>query len=351
MQRESLFAALLACFAATATARTELALPPPTPVDGLFAADQGETRAALLIVGGKVVAKRYAPGYSDANRFISWSMAKTLTAALVGELVADGKLSLDAPAPVAEWRSPGDPRGAITLRHLLHMASGLRHIEVGDPIEASDTNQVLFVGGTNDMAARAISAPLEAKPGTKFRYSSLTTIILSEIVTRTLTDNRDPRVRAAAYRDFANERLFRPAGITSAVLDFDGAGTQIGGSIVYMTLEDWGRFGTLLLDGGTAISPDWLAFMKAPSPTNPEYGGQTWLNRPGGTGRDAPTLFPGRGPATLVSADGHLGQLIFASPDSSGGRGAVLVRLGNTPDSANRKVMDRLGDVIAGLDR
>lgn len=348
MQRGSLFAAFMACLATTASAVSPAA---PTPIDALFAADQGETRAALLIVGGEVVAKRYAPGYSDANRFISWSMAKTLTAALVGELVADGKLSLDAPAPIAEWRGSGDPRGAITLRHLLHMASGLRHVEVGEPIEASDTNQVLFVGGTNDMAARAIGAPLATPPGTNFRYSSLTTIILSEIVTRTLTDSRDPRVRAAAYRDFANQRLFRPAGITSAVLDFDGAGTQVGGSIIYMTLDDWGRFGTVLLDGGTAISPDWLAFMKAPSPTNAEYGGQTWLNRPGGSGSDAPTLFPGSGPATLISANGHLGQLVFASPDSAGGRGAVLVRLGNTPDSANRRVMDRMAAVITALDR
>ena len=231
------------------------------------------------------------------------------------------------------------------------MASGLRHLEVSEPIEASDTNQVLFVGGTHDMAARAIAAPLVARPGSVFNYSSLTTIILSEIVTRTLTDSRDPRVRAATYRDFANERLFLPAEITSAILDFDGAGTQVGGSIVYMTLDDWGRFGTLLLDGGTAIAPEWLAFMKAPSPANPEYGGQTWLNRRGGGGSDGPTLFPERGPATLVSANGHLGQRVFASPDSAGGRGAVLVRLGNTPDSKNRRVRDSMAGVIAALDR
>src|SRR3546814_19171935 len=80
---------------------------------------------------------------------------------LVGELVADGKLALDAPAPVPEWHRPGDPRGAITLRMLLQMRSGLRHTEIGDPIERSDTNQVLFVGGTGDMAAKAIAQPLE----------------------------------------------------------------------------------------------------------------------------------------------------------------------------------------------
>lgn len=194
------------------------------PLAPLFAPDQGDTRAAILIEDGKVIAKRYAPGYSDANRFISWSTAKTMTAMLVGELVADGRLQLDAPAPIAEWHKPGDPRAAITLRQMLHMASGLKHTEVGDPVEASDTNQVLFASGTANMAARAIGQPLEAAPGSKYEYSSLTTLILSEIITRTLTPSRDPRVRAAAYRDFAFERLYRPAGATGAFLEFDEIG-------------------------------------------------------------------------------------------------------------------------------
>ena len=156
-------------------------------IDAMFATDLGETRGALLIRDGRVVAKRYSAGYSDANRFVSWSMAKTITAALVGELVADGRLTLDAPAPVAEWQRANDPRRAITLRHLLTMSSGLRHTEVGDPVENSDTNQVLFVSGTNTMAARAIAQPLETKPGSKFEYSSLTTLLLSEIITRTIS--------------------------------------------------------------------------------------------------------------------------------------------------------------------
>ncbi|GAO39944.1 putative hydrolase [Sphingomonas changbaiensis NBRC 104936] len=284
------------------------------PIAPLFAPDQGDTRAVLLLVDGRPVAKRYAAGYSDANRFISWSMAKSVTALLVGELVADGKLQLDAPAPVAEWRD--DARRNITLRQLLHMSSGLRHIEVGQPIESSDTNQVLFVGGTQDMAARAIARPLAFRPGTHFNYDSLTSIILAEIVTRALTDSRDPRVRARAYRDFAEQRLFRPAGVTSAFLEFDGSGTQVGGSLIHMSLDDWGRMGRLLVDGkgpdGTQIvAPDWLAFLKTPAPTNPHYGGHVWLS-----------------PNGLVSMRGHLGQFVFTG--AKGGHSVVLVRLGNT---------------------
>lgn len=318
----------------------------PARLDPLFAPDEG-TRAALVIEDGRVVAKRYAPGFSDNTRFVSWSMAKTLTAMLVGELVANGRLRLDAPAPVAEWQ--GDERRAITLRQLLQMSSGLQHIEVGEPVQNSDTNQVLFVSGTDRMAAAAIARPLTHPPGTEFTYDSLTTVILSEIVTRALTPSNDPRVRATAYKAFAEERLFRPAGITSAVLEFDGAGTQIGGSLIYMTLEDWGRFGGVLLegtdgDGERIIAPDWLAFMKTPSPNNGQYGAQTWLNRPG---EGDPVLFPDKGPPTVAAASGHLGQYVLTdrAPD---GRSLVVVRLGKTQDGTRPGVMDRIGDLFVG---
>lgn len=313
----------------------------------LFAADQGDTRGAILIEDGKVIAKRYAPGYSDSNRFISWSTAKTMTAMLVGELVSDGKLQLDAPAPIAEWRKPGDPRAAITLRQLLQMSSGLKHTEVGKPIEASDTNQVLFASGTNNMAARAISQPLEARPGEKFEYSSLTTIILSEIVARTLTDSRDPKVRAKAYRDFAFERLYTPTGAAGVVLEFDGAGTQIGGSLIHLSLPDFARVGALLLDGKGAdgaqvIEPDWLAFMKTPSPKKAIYGGQTWLNR---------FAADGKGPA-IASMNGHLGQyvLTFRGTGRDGKPHAyVLIRVGNTREDRLDVVEHAMGKIAAGL--
>ena len=321
---------------------------PSQPVTGplapLFAPALGDTRAALLLRDGRVVEKRYAAGFSDANRFISWSMNKTVTAVLVGALVADGRLSLDAPAPIAEWHKPGDPRGSITLRHLLTMSSGLRHTEVGEPIEASDTNQILFVTGSAHMAADAIAQPLEARPGEKWEYSSLTSLILAEIVTRTLTPSRVPAERAAAYKQFARARLFGPAGMASPVFEFDGAGTQVGGSLLYMTLDDWGRFGQLLIDGSAGgkqvIAPDWLAFIRRPAGTTGNYGGQTWLNRPAEPG--APVMYPGA-PASTVSAEGHVGQHVVVVPEAK----LVVVRLGNTREDAIGGNHAAIGRVIA----
>lgn len=337
MRLPSLLLAIVAAASAAPSA------PTAGPLAPLFAPGLGDTRAALLLRDGRVVEKRYASGYSDANRFISWSMAKTVTAVLVGALVTDGKLQLDAPAPIAEWHKPGDARGRITLRHLLTMSSGLSHTEVGEPIEASDTNQVEFVWGTNGMAAAAIAKPLEAAPGTKWEYSTLTADILAEIVTRTLTPSRDPRVRAQAYTAFAQARLFGPAGITSAVMDFDGAGTQVGGSLIYMTLDDWGRFGRLLIDGrgpggAAVIAPAWLDTMRRPAATTGQYGAQTWLNRPAAPGE--PLLYAGA-PQSTYSAEGHLGQHIVVVPEAK----LIVVRLGNTREDnieANHRAIGRI---------
>jgi len=314
-----------------------------------------ETRAVKLMVDGCAVSTVYAAGYSHENRFISWSMAKTITAMLVGELVADGKLQLDAPVPIAEWRRPGDSHGAITLRQLLNMQSGVLHSESGPPVEKSDTNQALFVSGPGAMAAAALAEPVEVAAGSRWEYDTLTTVVLAELITRTLTSSHDPKTRAEAYRAFAEERLFGPAHVASAFLEFDGSGTQVGGSLIHMTLDDWARMGALLLDGkgpdgAQIVAPEWLAFMKTPATHSPEYGGQLWLNHyvPGGE----PNLFPGKGPDSAVAMNGHLGQLVIAAegPVDGAVHRLVLVRLGNTDDrKGGAALMQHLGDVVEAV--
>jgi CubicO group peptidase (beta-lactamase class C family) len=134
-------------------------------------------------------------------------------------------------------------------------------------------------------------------------------------------------------------------------MEFESAGTQIGGSIIYMTLDDWGRFGTLLLDGkgidgAQAITPDWLTFLRTPSTTDAGYGGHVWLNRTR-SGDDAkyPALFPGKGPESVFAAVGHLGQYVIVSPEQR----MVLVRLGKTDDGNLGPVREALGDVVASV--
>ena len=315
-------------------------------VDMLFSdAAAADTRAVLVLHEGRIVAERYAAPYHENTRFVSWSMAKSVTGVLIGLLVADGRLRLDESVPVPAWQRSGDPRGEITLRQLLQMRSGLRHVEEDDPVFEADTVRMLFLDGRDDMAAYAEAQPLEDEPGAKFEYSSATTVILADLAARALTESRDPALRRQAVTDYLRTRLFEPLGMKSMLPEFDAAGTLIGGSLMQGTARDWAKFGEFLRVGGSVkgaqlIPRSWIAFMTSPSPRNPGYGAQIWLNRPQPDGHEA--LFPDKGPSSIFACIGHLGQYIVVSPQQR----LTVVRLGKTADDARGAVRNRLAQIV-----
>lgn len=316
-------------------------------VDDLFTDPAiGETRAVVILRGGQVVAERYAPGYHENTRFISWSMAKSVTAVMIGLLISDGRLKLNEAAPVPAWQRTGDPRGEITVRHLLQMRSGLRHSEGLDPPHESDEVRMLFLDGRNDTAAYAESQPLEAEPGKKFEYSTASSLILADLAARVLAPGGDPETRRRVVADYLRTRLFEPVGMKSMVPEFDAAGTLLGGSMIHGTARDWARFGEFLRNGGSVagaqiVPRGWIEFTTTPSPREPQYGAQVWLNRQPAKGR--PVLFPDRGPASAFAAVGHLGQYVIVSPRQK----LVVVRLGHTLDEQRPALTGRLADVVA----
>jgi CubicO group peptidase (beta-lactamase class C family) len=319
-------------------------------IDDLFTApDVGETRAVVLMADGKIAAERYAPGYDKDTRFVSWSMAKTVTGVLIGMLVSDGLLALDAPAPVPLWQRPGDPRAEITVRQLLQMRSGLRHTESGDPPYESSEVRMIFLDGRDDMARWAEEQPLEAEPGKQFEYSSNTSVILADIAARALTTSDRPEARRKAVADYLQQRLFTPLGMDSMVPEFDASGTLIGGSLMHATARDWAKFGEMLrlkgrAPGGEQLVPQrWVEAMVTPSPAAAHYGFQTWLNRPvpGRAPQDHP-LFPDRAPASLFSLIGHLGQYVLVSPEQR----VTLVRLGHSNTEERKAMLQQAADVL-----
>jgi len=317
-------------------------------IDDVFTAEEmGETRALLVMHNGKLVAERYGPGYDANTRFVSWSMAKTVTAVMIGMLVAEGKLQLDETPPIPNWQRSGDPRGEITLRQLLQMRSGLRHTETADPPYAAETVKMLFLEGRDDMAAYAEAQPLEAEPGRQFEYSTPTTVILADIAARVLSPSNKPEARRKAVDEFLKARLFVLLGMTSMVPEYDAAGTLIGGSMIHGTARDWAKFGEFLrrggsVDGAQLVPRGWVDFMTSPSPRSPDYGAQTWLNRPSGTD-DRDVLFAEQGPRSLFGMVGHLGQYVLVSPR----QGLTVVRLGKTDSPGRDPVAKGLGEIVA----
>ena len=304
-------------------------------IDPLFDdGEMGETRALVVMRGGRIVAERYAPGFAPETKLLSWSIAKSVTAVLAGLMVSDGRLALDAPVPVQAWSQPGDPRGRITLRQLLQMTSGLDHLEDAEPVQAGDTPRMLFTDGAQDMAAFAEAKPVAHPPGTVFSYSTGSSLILSGLMGRMLTNSADPAARQRAMQTFIDGRLVVPAGLSSLTVEYDRAGTMIGGSFMHMTARDYARFGELLRNHGRGpnghqvVPEKWIDFMRTPSARNPAYGAHLWLNR----ASEESALMPSQAPESLFGCVGHNGQYVLVSP----GQRLTVVRIGMSPRKEQR---------------
>ncbi|HAP76642.1 MAG TPA: serine hydrolase, partial [Acidimicrobiaceae bacterium] len=309
--------------------------------DTLFAADasHGLTLALVVMQRGEVVFERYGhqpdtafgPGgpVTADTTLVSWSMAKSITHAAVGVLVGEGRLQLDAPAPVAGWA--GTPKERITLQHLLDMMPGLEFVE--DYVDAGISHciEMLYGSGQHDMAAYAAALPLVHEPGTVWNYSSGTTNIVARIVGDVVGGGR------AGMEAFLSERIFGPSGMHSAIPKFDEVGTFVGSSFVYATARDFARFGELYrLDGvgadGTRVLPaGWTDHARTQVATDPEsgfgYGAHWWLW----------PQFPGS-----LACHGYEGQYTLVVPD----RELVVVHLGKCPADVRPQVNEVLADIV-----
>ena len=305
------------------------------------------TRALIVLRRGRLVAEGYREGFGPESLHAGWSMAKTVTGALLVLRAGQGKLDLGAPAPIPAWRAPGDPRAAITSLHLLRMSSGLGFEESYSKL-TSDAVRMLFASQSAAHAAGV--SQLEHAPGSDFAYSSGTTNLLQAVLRSSFDELR-------SYQAWPRKALFDPAGIRSALLEADASGLFVGSSFCWMTALDWARFGQLLLDGGLVYLDEGrtssrrvlpargvqLLHTPAPAARRGQYGAQTWLNR-GRAGKPETRRFPSL-PADLYYANGFQGQAVMVFPTEQ----VVIVRLGvSTPgarfalESFARRVLDRL---------
>jgi CubicO group peptidase (beta-lactamase class C family) len=300
-----------------------------------------QTKAVVVARDGRLVAERYAPGVEPDALLLSWSMAKSVTMALVGALVLDGRLALEAPAPVPQWRGAGDPRGAITLDQLLRQSSGLAFDETYGAV--NDVSRMLFT--EPDTGAFAASFPLAAPPETVWSYSSGTSNLVARIVRDAFGGDVVAMVR------FARERVFDPAGMASALFEPDASGTFIGSSFAFMTARDWARFGELfrrdgVWDGRRLLPEGWVRYATTPTPKAPlgRYGAHWWLNAgpPGAPERRPWPLLP----AETYAARGHSGQWVVVVPSAR----LVVVRLGLTlPDLEDDGTQELVADLLAAF--
>ena len=285
--------------------------------------EKTSTNALLVINNGRIITERYRNGSNSGSRFISWSMAKSITSTLIGIALSEGKIAnLDDPVTKYLPQMEGSGYQGVTIRNLLMMRSGVDWVEIyrfKEPTqltEVHDNSLVAYKYRWCDYAAK--QSKRKNTPGTVFNYSTLDTSVLGCVL---------ERVVGMKGADYMSEKLWKPAGMGSdGYWIMDGppqVGREFFGAGYNATLRDYGRFGLMMLNGGVAdgrqvVPSDWV---------NQATGGVHEPTAPG-----APTGYqynwwtiPN---SKAFMAVGLHHQFIYVDPDTR----TVIVKLSATPN-------------------
>jgi CubicO group peptidase (beta-lactamase class C family) len=288
------------------------------------------TSAVVVVKDGQIVAERYARGIDHETPQRTWSVAKSITATVLGAARRQGMIDIDYPAVIEAWDSGADPRRNITIRNLMHMASGLDSGESG-----SRTDRLYFGGGR--VVDQAASKVMEAMPGKRFKYANDDTLIAMRSLREALEDD-------SKFHSFPYEAVLHKIGARHTTMEVDWNGDFISSSQVWSTARDLARVGQLYLQdgmwGSERILPEgWVDFVKTPAPAQPAsgpgYGAQFWLMT------DAEGV-----PADTFYMAGNRGQYVVIVPSMN----AVIVRRGfDVIGGARFNINNFTRDVLMGL--
>jgi CubicO group peptidase (beta-lactamase class C family) len=266
----------------------------------------------LIARDDTILVERYQYARTDRHRFTSWSMAKTVTAMLVGIAIAEGRIrSVDDLASTYIPALAGTEYGRTSLRHLLQMSSGVRFVEVysgRDDVSrlAADTFRQVGPGGVKAVTSFNERA---APSGTRFSYASVETQVLGLVL-------RNAVGRPVA--EYLQEKIWEPMGAEAdASWLVDRTGQEATYCCLNAVLRDYARLGLLLAHGGNwrgrqIIPAAWIEDATRVRPGQPHlrpggataffgYGYQTWI-------------FPGE--RRMFALLGVRGQVIYIDPTS-----------------------------------
>ncbi len=273
---------------------------------------KGNTWGVVVIKDGKIVAERYAEGFGPHVSHRTNSMCKSLSVSLVGVGVQKGILDVNRKAPLKAWKTPGDPRGQITLNNLLQMASGLY-------TEAGRNPQGEIYGSGAPAAEVSMLNILDSKPGTRFIYAGSDTILATRALREAVNNDKK-------WISYPHKELLWKLGMTRTLVETDWTGDFITSGQCWSTARDFGRFGMLYLaDGvwqGKRILPEgWSKYVSTLAPAQPGsyatggagYGAQFWIYG----GKEGL-------PEVAYSPGGALGQYAMIVPSEN----LVVVRRG-----------------------
>lgn len=269
--------------------------------------------AGLIVVkDGSIVYERYELGNTEHSRWLSYSVAKSVTSLLVGAALNDGYIeSIDEKVSDYLPRLKNSAYDQSSIRNLLQMASGVAWNEdYADP--QSDLNTTPW--DTLQLYEYLRDKPRASLPGEVFNYNTAETNLVGTLLRAAIGNN---------LSTYLSEKIWQPFGMEHDaywVLSEPGGG-EFGGSSLNASLRDYARLGLFAmrngeLPGGRKVLPDgWMAESTAPSPGHAGYGYLWWLR--GGN---------------AYAASGIFGQAIHIDPDEN-----VVIALHSARDVASNR--------------
>jgi CubicO group peptidase (beta-lactamase class C family) len=284
------------------------------------------TTSLLVARGGTILFEHYQYSRTDTDRFLSFSMAKTVTGMLIGIAVREGAIrSIDQPAADYVTELAGTEYGGTSIRNLLRMASGVAFRETYDGTDDATKLRVMQYSRGGPPGTRIVSSfnQREAPAGTRFHYASAETAVLGLVLRRAVN---------MPLAEYLSTRIWQPMGAEAdATWGVDNSGVETAQCCLSAVARDWLRLGMLLAadgerNGREIIPRAWV--LEATTPSAPflapgvaartfGYGYQTWL-LPG----------PGRRFALM----GLHGQAIFVDPNAKLVLVHTAVQVQVTPD-------------------
>jgi CubicO group peptidase (beta-lactamase class C family) len=308
-----------------------------------------QTTSFIVIKDDTIRYEGYFNGYNRDSIVTSFSMAKSVTSALIGVAVDEGRLgSVDDPVVLYLPELRGRGLDTVTIRHLLLMASGIRYV-ADDELSGLAALWPFSDDGLSyaypDLRSQALAVTADGKgPGTEYNYNNYNTQLLGIILERTT------RMPVAHY---LQEKIWKPLGMeypASWSLDSERSGMEAVLCCVNARAIDFARFGNLFLHNGNwngkqVISEQWVKESTSPYPTNPNgtiaWRANTWFS----DWKEAGAYYKYQWWGKLkpdggydFCAVGHLGQRIYVSPQNN----TVVVRFGISDEG-----VDSWEDVLA----
>ncbi len=266
-----------------------------------------EATGFIVVSNGTVLHESYHLGNRQGSRPTSWSIAKSVTATLIGYARADGYIkSLDDDVTRYLPELNGTVYEGVSVREVLQMSSGAAFNEDYDDLQSDFwifTNHWLKRGEVNEYLVTRTKR--DHPPGTAFLYNSSETQVLGWLLERTT---------GGTVSQYLSEKIWQPMGMESDALwitDKPG-GMEVTGFGISARLRDFARFGMLHTDQYAHLLPDgWVTEATTPGASHLEVGA-LYEGTPLGYGYQWWTFADGG-----FEAQGIHGQFVYVNPSEN----------------------------------